>query len=64
MLRKGRDGFGRSAQVPIRGRGTVGDGTSFDRWLDRELRLIHVALSEPAAPDLVDLIKSHKKITR
>jgi hypothetical protein len=64
MLRKGRDGFGRSAQAPMRGHRTGDDVTSFDRWLDRELRRIHIALSEPAPPDLIDLIKSHKKITR
>jgi hypothetical protein len=64
MLRKGSDGFGRSAQSQLRGN-KAGDGKeSFDRWLDRELRCLRVALSEPVQPNLVDLIQGHKKITR
>ncbi len=63
MLRKSRDGFGRSAQVPMRGSYSGNDGTSFDRWLDRDLRLIRSALSEPTPQNLVDRIRGHKKIT-
>lgn len=64
MLRKGRDGFDRSAQSQVRER-KVGDrNVSFDRWLDRELRCLRIALSEPGQPNLIDLIKGHKKITR
>jgi len=64
MLKKGRDGLDRSAPPQMRTIKAGKDAGSFDFWLDRELRLIRRAFSEPVQADLIALIERHRKITR
>lgn len=63
MQKKGRDDFDRSAQPQARWRKMSHDAP-FEYWLDRELWLLRRALSEPVRPDLIEIIRRHKKITR
>ena len=64
MLKRGRDDSDRSALPQKREQKTSIHAGAFDHWLDRELRLIRLALSEPVQPDLIALIRDHRKITR
>lgn len=63
MLKRGRDDCDRSALPQKREQKTGIHAGAFDHWLDRELRLIRLALAEPAQPDLIALIEDHRKIT-
>jgi hypothetical protein len=64
MLKRGRDDCDRSALPQKREQETGVYAGAFDHWLDRELRLIRLALSEPVQSDLIALIQDHRKITR
>jgi hypothetical protein len=64
MLKKGTDGFYQSIPPAMRTVEAGIDAEPFDHWLDRELRLIRLALSEPVQTDLIALIERHRKITR
>jgi hypothetical protein len=64
MLKKGTDGLDHSVPPHMRTVKAGIDAEPFDHWLDRELRLIRLALSEPVRADLIALIERHRKITR
>lgn len=64
MLKKGRDGLDRSAPPQMRTLKPSIEAEAFDSWLDRELRLIRRAFSEPVPADVIALIEHHRKITR
>ena len=64
MLKKGGDDLDRSAPLHMREMTSGSETESFDYWLDRELRRIRHALSEPVQPHLIDIIEHHRKITR
>lgn len=64
MLKKGSDELDRAAPLQMQEMPSGSEAGSFDCWLDRELRRIRLALSEPVQPHLLDIIEHHRKITR
>ena len=64
MLKKGRDGPDHSVPPHMRSLKPGIEAEAFDSWLNRELRLIRLAFSEPVQADVIALIERHRKITR